>query len=100
MVKHIVMWKLADSYEGMDKTAIAEEMQQRILGMESKVPMIREIECGVDFNRSDRAWDVVLYSAFDDRQSLDAYQEHPEHQKVKDFVGKVVVEQGVVDYEV
>lgn len=72
MVKHIVMWKLADSYEGMDKAQIAEEMQRRILGMRETVPMLREVECGIDFNRSGRAWDVVLYSAFDDRESLDA----------------------------
>ncbi|MFP4330406.1 MAG: Dabb family protein [Alkalispirochaetaceae bacterium] len=99
MVKHIVMWKLAESHEGMDKEALAREVQRRILAMKSTVPMLRQIECGIDFNRSDRAWDIALYSSFDDREGLEAYQEHPEHEKVKAFVREVAVEAAVVDYE-
>lgn len=100
MVKHIVVWKLADSYEGMNKQEIAEEMQRRILGMKGVVPMLREIECGIDFNRSDRAFDIALYTSFDDREALEAYQADPNHEKVKEFVRKVAKEQAVVDYEV
>lgn len=100
MVKHIVMWKLAESYEGMDSAAIAEEMQRRLLAMRDTVPMLREIECGIDFNRSERAWDIVLYSSFDSRASLEEYQKDPEHEKVKEFVRKVATAQAVVDYEV
>lgn len=100
MVKHIVIWKLTDSYEGMDQAEIAKEVQRRILAMDGKVPALRHVECGIDFNRSERAWDVALYSSFDDRAALDEYQADPEHAKVKKFVGAVAVEQAVVDYEV
>ena len=100
MVKHIVIWKLVDSHEGMNQAEIAKEVQRRILAMEGKVPSLRHVECGVDFNRSERAWDVALYSSFDDRAGLEAYQADPEHAKVKKFVGAVAREQAVVDYEV
>ena len=88
-----------EKYDGMSKTEIAEEMRRRILAMKDTVPSIREIECGMDFNRSERAWDVALYSSFDDREALNAYQQDPVHQEVKAFVGTVAAEQAVVDYE-
>jgi hypothetical protein len=100
MVRHIVLWKLVDEYDGMSKTEIAEEMRRRILDMKDKVSSIREIECGIDFNRSERAWDVALYSSFDDREALNNYQQDPVHQEVKAFVGRVAATQAVVDYEV
>ena len=100
MVKHIVMWKLVEHHDGMDREAIAREMQRRILAMKGRVPTLLEVECGIDFNRSGRAWDVVLYSSFADRAALDGYQEDPVHGEVKAFVGQVAAEQAVVDYEV
>lgn len=100
MIKHIVMWKLVDSYEGMDRAKIAAEVQRRILAMQGTVPSLRHVECGIDFNRSERAWDVVLYSSFDDHAGLEAYQADPEHGKVKAFIGAVAAEMAVVDYEV
>ncbi|MFW5695107.1 MAG: Dabb family protein [Alkalispirochaeta sp.] len=100
MVKHIVIWKLTDQYEGMGHAEIAQEVQRRILAMKGTVPSLRDVECGIDFNRSERAWDVALYSSFDDRAALEAYQADPEHAKVKAFIGAVATEQAVVDYEV
>ena len=100
MVKHIVLWKIQDDAHGQSKTEIAEEMRSRILAMKGTVPQIREIEVGIDFNRSDRAWDVALYSSFDDRESLEAYQADPVHGKVKEYVRSVAAAQAVVDYEI
>jgi hypothetical protein len=46
------------------------------------------------------ACDVVLYTSFATRADLDAYQVHPEHQKVVGFVKLVVASRSVGDYEI
>jgi hypothetical protein len=99
MVKHIVFWNVAEAHDGMNKSQIIEKMQEMIVGMKQTVSVIREIEVGTDFNGSDAAYDVALYSSFDDRNALDEYQRHPDHEKVKAFVGAVTTERAVVDYE-
>lgn len=41
--------------------------------------MLRDIQVGVDFLHSDRSCDVVLEVVVDDREALEAYQNHPYH---------------------
>ncbi len=100
MVKHIVLWKVVDSHGSLDKTKVLQEIKSRIEGMKGVVPQIRELEVGIDFNGSAAAYDVALYSVFDDQASLDAYQVHPAHEEVKKFVGAVTTDRAVVDYEI
>jgi hypothetical protein len=100
MVKHIVMWNVVESHEGQGKQEILKEMKRRIEALKGVVPQVREIEVGIDFNGSDAAYDVVLYSVFDDRTALDEYQVHPAHEAVKSYVGSVATARAVVDYEV
>jgi hypothetical protein len=42
----------------------------------------------------------VLVSDFDDKSALEAYQVHPKHQALKDFVAAIREERQCVDYEV
>lgn len=100
MVKHIVMWNVVDSHQGMGKKELLGEIKKRIEALKGVVPQIREIEVGFDFNGSDAAFDIALYSVFDDRAALDAYQVHPAHEEVKKFVGAVTTARAVADYEV
>ena len=46
------------------------------------------------------AYDIVLYTEFEDKAGLDAYQKHPEHIMARDFIRSVRLEKRVVDYEV
>ena len=100
MIKHIVMWKLAESAEGADRLENAQKIRGMIEGLRGVIPQIREIEIGINFNDSGAAYDVVLYSVFDSKEDLDSYQEHPEHKKVADFITKVRTDRVVADYEI
>ena len=93
MIKHIVMWKLKNSKRD------APALKRMLEGLRKKVPHVRKIEAGVNFNPSDNAADVVLYSEFDDLSALAEYQGHPDHVKVAEFVKKAARERRVVDYE-
>jgi len=58
------------------------------------------IEAGIDFNGSDTACDVVLYSEFESRAALDGYQEHPAHLEMAKFIADRRSERRIADYEV
>ena len=100
MIKHIVVWTLKDEAEGAGKAANAQKMKDLLSALPPRIPVIRELEVGVDVFAASPACDVILYTAFDTRADLDAYQVHPEHQLVVGFVKQVAASRSVVDYEV
>ena len=99
MIKHIVMWQLKDEAEGNPRSANAELMKDKLEDLQGRIPGLLTIEAGLDFSRTDSSADVVLYSTFESREALNAYQVHPEHEAVKDFIGAVTAARWVVDYE-
>lgn len=98
MIKHVVLWKLAAEAQGATKDENALRMKAAIESLTQSIPFVRELEVGIDIEGSDAAWDVVLYSAFDSVEDLEAYQAHPEHLKVRDLVLSLTVKRAVVDY--
>jgi len=101
MVKHIVMWKLHDFADGADKSENVRRLKKRLEGLHQHISEIKFLEVGINFNSSEAAFDVVLYSEFESRDALKAYQQHPEHQKlISELLDKIRIEKRVVDYEV
>jgi hypothetical protein len=100
MIKHIVMWKLKEYAEGADKKQNALKMKELLMGLNDKIDSIVHIEVGININRSEAAYDVVLYSEFSDSEGLNTYQKHEEHLKVAAFIKAVVQDRVVVDYEI
>jgi len=94
------MWKLKDSARGTSKDQNALELKSVLEDLKNKISVIKQIEVGINFNKSSAAYDVVLYSEFDSEQDLQAYQKHPDHVKVVDFVNEIRDDRAVVDYEI
>jgi len=99
MIKHIVMWRLKDSAHGNDKATNARLIKQMLEALRGKIPGMLKIEVGIDYSATDQSADVVLYSEFESRAALDAYQVHPEHKAVMPFIGEARSERRLVDYE-
>ena len=99
MVKHIVLFKLKDRAEGATKAENARRVKEQIEALRSKMPGVIELEVGLNFEPSEAAFDLALYSVFESREALAAYQVHPEHLAVADFLGRVRESRVVVDYE-
>lgn len=94
MIKHIVCFKLKDHSE--ENKAKAKEV---LLSMKGNVPMLRNIEVGVDFLGSARSYDVILQVELDDATALDAYQEDPYHvDVVKKHMHSVTETSVAIDY--
>jgi quinol monooxygenase YgiN len=100
MLKHIVMWKLKDQAEGLDRAANAQKMKELLDACAGIVPGILKFEVALAQPGLEATYDVVLYSEFADRAALDAYQDHPQHVALKPFIGAVREARQCMDYEV
>jgi len=83
-VKYLVMFKLKDLAEGASKSENAKRVKVYLESLKEKIPQIKSMEVGINLTESDIAYDVVLVSEFDDRETLSIYQKHEEHMKVAD----------------
>lgn len=99
MIKHIVMWRLKESADNATKKENAERLKEKLESLKDKIDEIKKIEVGININPSESAFDVVLYSEFEDPEALNNYQNHPEHKKIVDFVSRIRTDRCVVDYE-
>ena len=96
MVKHIVFWNIK---EDLDIEGVFEEIKLRVEAMNGEIPGLIKVELGRDFNGSEIAYDIALYSELENKHALQTYQDHPMHLHVKEFVGAVTSTRAVVDYE-
>ena len=100
MVKHIVLWKLKETAGGRTRTENAAFIKRELEALRGVVSGLIRIEVGFDFSASESSSDLALYSEFESRAALDAYQSHPAHQDIVAFLKTVRTERRVVDYEV
>jgi len=100
MIKHIVAWKLKDIAEGKSKQENALKAKKLLESLNGKIPGMLHLEVGIDFSKTDSSSDIVLYSEFEDKKSLDEYQKHAEHEKIKPFIKLIIIERRLIDYEI
>lgn len=95
MIKHIVCFKLAEpTVENCEKA------KEVLLSMRGNVPMLKDIEVGVDFLHSARSYDIILQVTLESRDVLDAYQNDPYHvDVVKKHMHAVCESSIAVDYD-
>ncbi|MFA5257830.1 MAG: Dabb family protein [Opitutales bacterium] len=98
MVTHIVFWKMKSEAEGADAATNMAKMSEMLLALKGAVPGLVELTCGRDFNRSAFACDFAMYSVLESREALAVYQDHPEHVKARNFIGRVTESRAVVDF--
>lgn len=95
MVKHIVMFKLKEkTQENLETLTAALE------GMKGRIETLRFLEVGRDFKGSERSYDLVLTTHFDDRDGLQTYSAHEVHQPVLALARDLCSATVVVDYEI
>ena len=94
MIVHIVMFRFKDE----DKALNIAKTKNKLEKLEQKIDELIAMEVGVNFDESDRAFDLSLYSTFDSQADLKAYAAHEEHLKVVEFIKSVTIESKVVDY--
>jgi Stress responsive A/B Barrel Domain len=90
MLIHIVCWK----YKPETSDSLRDEHRARLRALPSMISNIISFDVGEDMLNLERSFDTGLVAYFADREALDHYSDHPEHQKVvaigKDISEKVV----------
>ena len=94
MVKHIVMFKLAEkTTENMERAVSS------LRSLEGKIETLQSIEIGTDFLESERSYDIALTAHFKDRDGLNIYASHENHLPVVKIMRSLCSTSVVVDYE-
>ncbi|KXK01588.1 MAG: stress responsive alpha-beta barrel domain-containing protein [Acidobacteria bacterium OLB17] len=90
MLTHIVCWKYREDVSEAER----EEHVARAKALEGVIPEIETFVVGRDILGLERSFDTGLVATFADREALDRYTVHPEHQKVAE-IGKRIAERAV-----
>lgn len=94
MLTHIVCWK----YKPETPAEEREEHIRKLRALPELIPDIVSFNVGSDILGLDRSFDTGLVAVYRSRKALDAYNEHPEHQKVV-ALGREIAERVVsVDF--
>ncbi|WP_457748287.1 Dabb family protein [Sulfurimonas sp.] len=94
MVVHIVMFKFKDENKALNIAKVKDKLEN----LEKSISVLKSIEVGINFNESERAMDLSLYSTFESEEDLKIYAVHEEHLKVVALIKEVTTESKVVDY--
>lgn len=100
MVRHIVMWKLDESYTNEEKSNFITEFSSKLLSLDGKISELKAIS--VNSNSPDAPaanYDLVLDTTFNNIDDLKAYAVHPEHVKVVEFAKQFKLQRSCVDYD-
>ena len=95
MIVHIVMFKFKEN----NKEQNLQQVKQLLQELLPQIKELKSIEVGINLRKSDRAWDMSLYSTFDSLDDLSIYATHPSHLDVLEVIRSVILESKVVDYE-
>ena len=93
MVKHIVFMKFPDF-------SLAQIAKEKLLSMKGNIEVLKDIEVGIDFSRSDRSYDLALVTVFENKEALENYRIHPYHQEIVKWLKANDTKTKVVDYEI
>ena len=99
MVRHIVLWRFHDRAAGRDKPENLSAARSLLLSLKQSIPVIVDWEVAVTTETSRGESDLALNSTFASFGDLALYQQHPEHQKVVQFLRSVHAGKVSADYE-
>lgn len=100
MVRHIVMWKLDNQYNLVEKSGIKTELKTILENLSKHIPEIKSMSVTFNSADADRTnFDICLDTSFNSFSDLKTYQVHPEHLKAVEFIRGLKLERACIDYE-
>jgi hypothetical protein len=86
------------AFKDENKESNLAQVKSMLEALPSKIETLRGMEVGIDMSKSERSFDLVLTSTFDDQAGLSAYAIHPAHLEVVSVIKEVTSVSKVVDY--
>ena len=100
MIKHVVMWKFHDQAEGKSREENMAFIRAKLTALKPVISQLLSMEIGSDTGVGRDTYDMVLITTFENTDALEAYQQHPEHKKVSEYVAKVRKARACVDFHI
>jgi hypothetical protein len=94
LITHIVCFKLKER-----DTDNVQKTRDVLMSMQGKIQQLLHLEVGADVLHSERSFDLVLIAKFHSMKDLDAYQIHPVHQEIVQYIKNVGDTSVAVDFE-
>ncbi len=100
MIRHIVLWDLADGLSAEEKAPRATDIKTTLEALRGVIPGLLDIRVYHDLLPSSNA-EIVLDSLLEDRRALEQYLAHPAHVKAgQEVVRPFVQNRRCADFEV
>jgi len=80
--------------------SLAKIAKEKLLGMKGNIDVLKDIEVGIDFSKSQRSFDLALVTVFENKETLEKYRVHPYHQEIVKWLKANNTQTKVVDYEI
>lgn len=101
MIKHIVWWTLKDNAENASAAENGLKIKSIGEALMGKISTLKTIEISVEIQETTTIpTQVVLQSSHENMEALAEYNAHPEHQKLVEFIKKVVSSRNALDYNI
>ncbi|MBE6725232.1 MAG: Dabb family protein [Ruminococcaceae bacterium] len=97
MVKHIILWKLKESFTEEEKAAARAEAKRRLESLNGQIEGLVSLTVVTDRLPSSNA-DMMLDSVFTDADALAGYQTNPKHLEAAGYVRSVVEARLCLDF--
>ena len=99
MYTHIVLWKLKENANGMNRAQLAQEVKRRLDELPLYIPEILSFETGINLGDYDASFfDVSLVSTFENKDTFCAYTKYPVHDEVVAYIQSIQEAEEIVDY--
>lgn len=97
MIRHIVTWNFKEGFTPEENRYHAQKVKQELEGLSGLIEGIVSFEVIVNTLASSNR-DIVLNSEFTSEETLADYQVHPEHIRVSNYVGTVMMNRTCIDF--
>ena len=97
MLRHIVIWNHKDDFNDDEKRANALIVKAELESLTNYIDEIIKIKVYIN-ELSSSTVDIMLDSLFENEETLAAYQVHPEHKRVGEYIGSVLQNRSCFDY--
>ncbi len=97
MVKHIILWKLKESFSEEEKAVARAEAKSRLEALNGKIDGMLSLKVITDALPSSNA-DMMLDSEFESVEALAGYQTNPLHLEAAGYVRSVVEARLCLDF--
>lgn len=77
-----------------------DKLVNSLKGLTAKIPLIKELEVGIDIGKKPNSFDIALNTLFENMDDVETYIADPEHKKVVELIKSVCGETCKTDFQV